>query len=217
MTHTTRFFKISSRFLVGAGMVAVTVFSVAPSFASADTLYRQLQIGSTGSDVGSLQIFLASDAALYPEARVTNYFGTLTSSAVSRFQVRNGISAVGRVGPITLVALNAQMAGAGADISAPIISGVSVGANNSTASVSWSTNELARGVVYYSTSPIQASETMNTITISGMTASTDTTLRGSQMISLPNLQSNTTYYYMIYSSDAGGNVNVTWPSTFRTI
>ncbi len=214
------FSKAISRSLYSAGVVAMAVvFTATPSFASADTLYRQLEVGSTGSDVGSLQTFLAKDASLYPEARVTDYFGALTSSAVSRFQVRNGISAVGRVGPITLVALNEQMSGIsfGLDVSGPMLSARSVTANNSSASVSWSTSELARGIVYYSTSPLMASETLHTVTINGSTASTDANLRPSQTISIQNLQPNTTYYYMVYSSDAENNVNVSWPATFRTI
>jgi len=35
-------------------------------------------------------------------------------------------------------------------------------------------------------------------------------------VSLQNLQPNTTYFYLIYTTDQKGNVSVTWPSTFQT-
>ena len=40
----------------------------------------QLGVGSTGSNVTNLQTFLASDRNIYPEGRVTGYYGTLTRS-----------------------------------------------------------------------------------------------------------------------------------------
>jgi len=68
-------------------------------------LNRSLAIGARGEDVRALQEFLASDPALYPEGYATGYFGTLTKRAVERFQSRNGIEAVGIVGPKTKAAL----------------------------------------------------------------------------------------------------------------
>ncbi len=220
MTNNINFSKASSSVLLGVGLLIMTVLVMAaPSSAKADTLYRQLQVGMSGSDVGSLQTFLAQDRTLYPQGLVTNYFGFLTKSAVANFQSRNGIPAVGRVGPATLPVLNAQMAGgisSGGDIYAPEIYSVNTGVSNNSATVSWATNEPARGVVYYSNTPLMASETLNTVTISGSTALSDSTLRSSQSIGISGLQSNTTYYYMAYSTDATGNVSVTWPATFHT-
>lgn len=216
------FTKIYSRLLIGAGLAALTLLVMAaPSSARADTLYRQLEVGMRGADVGSLQAFLAQDKTLYPQGLVTSYFGFLTKSAVANFQSRNGIPAVGRVGPQTLPVLNAQMAGGtsvntGGDIYAPTIASVNVGVSTNSATVSWNTNENARGVVYYSGSPLMVSEQLNSVTISGATAMSDTNVRTSQSIGLSGLTSQTTYYYMIYSTDEAGNVSVTWPSTFRT-
>ncbi len=199
---------------------ALSVLYIGPVSVQADTLYRQLEVGSTGSDVSSLQSFLALDYSIYPQGRVTGYFGSLTKSAVERFQTRNNISAVGRVGPVTLDAINARMGGGvtfGADVSAPILSSVNTLTNNNSASVSWSTNEASRGSVYYSTSPLAVSETLHSIYIGGnVISNNDTSLMTSQTISIPNLQSNTTYYYMAHSMDSQGNVNVSWPSVFRT-
>lgn len=45
---------------------------------------------------------------------------------------------------------------------------------------------------------------------------TDSNLNISQNVALSNLQANTTYYYMIYTTDSSGYVSVTWPATFQT-
>jgi len=200
-------------------MVAMTALVMVPAFAGADVLYRQLEIGSRGTDVGSLQTFLARDVTLYPEGLVTNYFGNLTSSAVARFQTRNGLPSVGRVGPMTLPVINAQMAlgmNTGTDVASAYISNVVVNTTTSGASVAWNTNELAKGVVYYSSSPLVTYERTNSVDVSGLTASTDATLRYSQNVGVSGLQRNTVYYYLVYTTDQAGNVSVTWPSTFVT-
>lgn len=201
------------------GLIALSALVMgAPLFASAATLTRQLEVGMSGADVSALQTFLAQDSTLYPQGLVTGYFGFLTKSAVSNFQSRNGIAAVGRVGPATLPVLNAQMAGGGtgADVNAPTITGVNVSVSKNSATVSWNTNEQARGVVYYSSSPLTATEHGNSVDVSGNTAMTDTNLRTSQSVAVSGLQATTTYYYLIYVTDQAGNVSVTWPATFQT-
>ena len=96
---------------------------------------------------------------------------------------------------------------------------VSVTRSTNNVTVNWATNKLATGVVYYSPSPIiatEATEGFSNVTISGNTAFMDATLRNSQNVSITGLQSNNTYYYVIYTKDAYGNVQLTWPSTFST-
>ncbi|HEY4505646.1 MAG TPA: peptidoglycan-binding protein [Candidatus Paceibacterota bacterium] len=207
--------NITSRFFVGAGLA--TVMMVMPLMASAATLYRQLELGMSGSDVRDLQTFLAQDVTIYPQGLVTGYFGFLTKAAVSNFQVRNGIANVGRVGPITLVAINAQMlGGVTTGASAPMITGLNVAVSSNGATVNWNTNEFSKGVVYYSTSPLVTYERTNSVDVSGSTAMTDTNFKSSQSVSISGLSANTTYYYMVYTTDQGGNVSVSWPSTFHT-
>jgi peptidoglycan hydrolase-like protein with peptidoglycan-binding domain len=63
----------------------------------------------SGADVSSLQTFLEKYRTIYPQGMVTGYYGNLTKIAVTNFQKRNNILAIGRVGPVTLLALNAQM------------------------------------------------------------------------------------------------------------
>lgn len=211
--------KMKTNFLFEATMVAVMAlaFMSLPLITHADALNRQLDIGSTGSDVTALQTFLAQDNTLYPQGLVTGYFGNLTSAAVSNFQARNGIANVGRVGPITLAALNVQMSnGMASSLSAPYISSVFVSVSQNNANVSWNTNEMAKGVVYYSTSPLTTYENNNAVNVSGNTAMTDTNFKSSQNVSIQGLSANTTYYYLVYTTDQQGNVSVTWPSTFQT-
>ena len=61
--------------------------------------------------VVSLQKFLSQDPALYGEGIASGYFGSLTESAVKRFQERYGIAkggdaGFGFVGPKTRAKLN---------------------------------------------------------------------------------------------------------------
>ena len=76
-------------------------------------LIRQLGLGAEGADVSNLQEILATDPEIYPEARVTGYFGSLTQGAVRRFQKKFGLEQAGRVGPQTLNKLNSILADAG--------------------------------------------------------------------------------------------------------
>ena len=202
-----------------------TMMLATPLLVSAAIITSSLDLGMSGGDVTSLQTFLAADATLYPSGLVTGYFGQLTKAGVERFQTRNGIissgtpatTGYGRVGPATRAAINAQMNGnAGADIYAPIISSINVTSNTNNVVLRWNTNENAAGIVYYSTSYPSIVETSNDATISGSVAMTDTLLRTSQVVTIQGLSQNTTYYYVVYTRDGTGNVQMTWPATFRT-
>lgn len=203
------------------GLIAVSSLIVAaPYIASADALNRQLDLTMSGSDVSTLQTFLAKDATLYPQGLVTGYYGFLTKAAVSNFQDRNGLPPVGRVGPMTLPVLNLQIAnGVSGAVSgtAPSISAVSINTGATAATIAWSTSGNAKGVVYYSTSPLTTYENAHSVNVSGSAVMTDTNFHTSQSVSIPGLAANTTYYYMVYATDQDGDVSVTWPATFRTI
>jgi peptidoglycan hydrolase-like protein with peptidoglycan-binding domain len=200
-------------------IAVMAMMMVLPFMASAATLTRELELGMSGNDVSSLQTFLAVDPTIYPQGLVTGYFGSLTKSAVSNFQSRNGIATVGRVGPATLTAINSQMNGtpttSGGD-GAPLILNNSVSAGANAATVSWSTNELAKGVVYYSNVPLSTYENANSVNVSGSSVMTNNNMVTNQNVAISGLQANTAYYYMIYTTDQSGYVSVTWPATFRT-
>ena|SRR3989344_1699028 len=204
---------------VGFALIALVVMG-APLFAEAYILTRQLEVGSRGADVSAVQTFLAGDTTLYPEGLVTGYYGNLTKGAVAKFQVRNGIPAVGRIGPMTLPVINAQMNGGntGFDRSAPSIHSLSVSPSNTGATFNWNTNENASAIIYYSTNPIAMTEAGpgTAVTIYGSSFLVHTDLRTAHSASLTGLQSNTTYHYVVYVRDGSGNESITWPTTFRT-
>lgn len=209
-------YKLISLYSISA---LALIAAIMPGAVFADTLTRQLEFGMRGGDVSSLQTFLSQDTNVYPSGLVTGYFGSLTKSAVSIFQTNNGISSVGRVGPQTLPVINDQMVNgmkSTADIIAPTISNTTITSSNTSANISWNTQELARGMVYYSTTPLATTEHLNSVDVSGMTAITNSNYVTGQNVSLQNLQANTTYFYLVYVTDQAGNVSVTWPATFRT-
>ena len=80
------------------GGTTSSVPTSAPSTTSG--LQRALTVGSTGSDVTTLQNFLkAQGSDIYPEGLVTGYYGPATTKAIQRFQLNYGIvSAPGEVG-----------------------------------------------------------------------------------------------------------------------
>ena len=59
------------------------------SAATGDPFARNLSQGSVGIDVKLLQIVLRDTPGIYPEGKVTGYFGPLTYKAVMRFQELN--------------------------------------------------------------------------------------------------------------------------------
>lgn len=212
--------------LQGAGIALVVAGIISTPMIASATLYRQLSIGATGADVSELQTFLAQDSTIYPQGLITGYFGPLTAAAVSKFQARNGIDAVGRVGPITLAALHAQMTGGistGQDMSAPLILSIDTNTTNTGATVIWTTSDLAQGRVYYDTAPIRIKNTFDETginfilpTISGTLAQNDTSARTSHVVNITGLAPNTTYYYLVEVMDSSNNVSITRPAFFRT-
>ena len=68
-------------------------------------------LGMSGEEVRIIQTILAQDPTVYPEAKITGYFGPLTLAAVKKFQIKYGIanpgeSGYGIVGPITRAKMN---------------------------------------------------------------------------------------------------------------
>lgn len=99
---------------------------------------------------------------------------------------------------------------------APTISGVNVVAGRNTATINWNTNQNAKGIVYISTTRLTTYEREHSVDVSGATVMTDSNFRTTQNVAVSNLQANTTYYYMIYTTNSQGDVSVTVPTTFQT-
>jgi len=74
------------------------------------TITKTLKVGSENSEVRQLQELLAKDPSIYPQGKITGYFGALTRKAVQNFQKKYGIvssgnentTGYGLVGPKTL-------------------------------------------------------------------------------------------------------------------
>lgn len=72
-------------------------------------LINQLREGASGDDVKLLQTILAVDLTVYPEGRVTGYYGKLTTQAVKRFQKMHNIDQAGNVGPKTIEKITKEL------------------------------------------------------------------------------------------------------------
>ena len=102
-----------------------TGVSVASNSASCPQFTRPLKRGLSGSDVTSLQWYLAQDPSVYPEGTVTGYYGALTEAAVQRWQAKNNIissgtaatTGYGVVGPRTAAAITVACSGGSTNVS----------------------------------------------------------------------------------------------------
>lgn len=227
-------------FLYGMITAAIVVASflgllfVLPSLANAAMLTQTLDLNDSNGDVTSLQAYLATDAAIYPSGLVTGFFGPLTQAGVQRFQTAQGIvtsgtpesTGFGRVGPTTLARINSLMGGntgnSGSNVSwdtVPVLSPHTIQVTNTTATFSWTTNELTRGEVYWSISPLRADESTGPRQqpyVSGTLALDAGGSQTNHTVMVSNLQANTLYYYLVRGIDSVGNTTMSWPSTFRT-
>ncbi len=198
------------------GLVLGLVFLFPPQ-AHAATLNNQMAVGSSNADVTSLQTFLATNPLVYPAGLVTGFYGPLTRNAVAQFQIAYGLPPVGNVGPLTLARINGIMASENPlDVSAPYMTPIQITKNTGIATLSWTTSERTRGVIFYSSSPVVSYE-VSTALIDPMTTGTpvsDQNINTSHAITLTGLQSGQIYYYIAHSTDLTGNVTVTLAGSF---
>ncbi len=218
------------------GLVAVTLFAVFSIGIVQASINTSLDFGESGANVTELQRYLALNPSIYPEGLVTGYYGPLTRAAVERFQTAQSIvsagtpetTGYGRVGPITMMRINSLMASAGntggGGVQAswdqsPVLTLPVVQSSNTSATVAWSSNEPTQGQVYLSTMPFQLSEATGPRQqpyVSGNLTTDNNGLQTNHNVTLSNLSSNTTYYYLVRGIDNVGNLSMVWPSTFRT-
>lgn len=225
-TPFTKLNRLPAHYFSGIGMLALTSLLVLPAFTQATTLTRSLDLASNGSDVTVLQTYLATDTSLYPSRLVTGYYGQLTKAAIERFQTRYGIvsqgtpdtTGYGRVGPITLAALNARMGGTVPPASiVRSVFNVRVTTDTDSATITWNSINSARGKVHYQTSfpTMTEASAVSPALISG-TVVTAGTYSNAHSITLNDLDRNTTYYYVVESVNLDGHQDIIWPNTFRT-
>ncbi len=221
--------KIKSYFLFGGVVVTAFVFSFFAVSNSYAMISSSLDLGSTGSQVTELQTYLSTNVNIYPQGIISGYFGLLTQSAVQRFQTAQGIvssgspatTGYGRVGPMTRARINSLL-GFGVQQSwdtVPTLSNPVVTYTNTTATFTWTTNELTQGQVYWSLTPLQFTEedeSRQQSYVGGILALDAGGLQVNHTVTVSNLQANTTYYYLVRSIDIAGNVSIVWPSFFHT-
>jgi peptidoglycan hydrolase-like protein with peptidoglycan-binding domain len=219
------FFVASLMFLAGIAFIQPV------HAATYALLTAQIDYGQTSTNVTNLQTFLASSPTIYPQGRITGYFGPLTKSAVMNFQAAYGLPQVGRVGPATLAKINGlimsgiALSGTGGTnynntTIAPAISNIVISPSNTSTSITWSTDEGAKAMVYYSATPFQLTEANTDRTrpsiIGGSTTQQTTSYQNYQSATVSGLQPHTSYYYMLEVVDADGNYSYTWPAIFTT-
>lgn len=208
----------------------VTLVSLAfTTVASAQTvpLTGQMDFGARGTNVTSLQSFLAGNSSFYPEGLVTGYFGSLTRAAVQRFQAFYGIvssgtaasTGYGRVGPTTLAKINSLMAGGGTtsgDTSSPALFNVGRTQTSNSVTFTLNTNENTLVRVAYGTSPLMFNEgdiSSNGFgPIGGLSVNSPTGMSTSHSVTVPNLSANTNYYFTVIATDTSGNASVWGPN-----
>lgn len=97
-----------------------------------------------------------------------------------------------------------------ADTSAPIISGISVQASSTGAIIKWKTNEKSDGTVFWGlASPVDISSS------STATATENKNTKDHRVV-ISGLSASTTYYAVIRSRDASGNVGTSSQISFTT-
>ncbi len=94
------------------------------------------------------------------------------------------------------------------DTAAPVISAIVVAPLGTTTSITWTTNELANTKVWFGTS--------TPMVMASSTFVANGSLVLSHVVSLTNLSTSTTYYYMLGSSDLTGNSSTTTQASFTT-
>ncbi|MEK9174985.1 MAG: peptidoglycan-binding protein [Patescibacteria group bacterium] len=96
------------------------------------------------------------------------------------------------------------------DISAPIISNVVISnLASTTAKISWTTNELAIGKLYFGTS------TPLNLNLANMIS--ETTTMYNHQLNLLNLSASTTYYYVVEAKDTTNNIATTSQQSLVTL
>lgn len=214
--------KITSVSVSSLMLGAFITLAVSSPLYAYTRIQSELDFGESNSDVTSLQEFLSSTPVIYPEGIVSGYFGSLTRKAVRRFQGEHNLSQVGRVGPQTREALNLLIDNGGStDVSGPALYNVNQNITQNSATFSWNTNENATAKIFYSTNYVGFNEgDINSVGFgltSGNIAVNDNLSRMNQQVTINNLQPNTTYYYVLVSTDLSGNVSLYGPNnTFRT-
>ncbi|HNW71739.1 MAG TPA: fibronectin type III domain-containing protein [Candidatus Paceibacterota bacterium] len=93
---------------------------------------------------------------------------------------------------------------------APVISNIETKVGTSTGAIAWSTNEKATSKIYYSiNSPVSTNSTATYVVV-------DKSMVTSHAITIYGLASNTTFYFLVESTDDSGNTTLSSEYSFTT-
>lgn len=190
-----------------------------------------LMLGSRGPAVSALQQML-KDKGFYTYPEITGYFGPITQAALLAYQSANSLPVTGTYSVASTPAETItetpeesepepaeprrRSGGGGSnnsdddeevvvDTTAPAISAIASSPSQTTATISWTTDESADSQVEYGTSASY-----------GATTTLDTSLTTSHSVPLSGLTASTLYHYRILSRDAAGNLASSTDQTFTT-
>ncbi len=135
-TATTTATAATSSVTAASPVTIVPPATISSPAAISAILSVTLRIGNSGEDVTRLQQLLAQDPSIYPEGKITGYFGPLTEQAVERFQKKYDLvssgtpvtTGYGIVGPKTRAKL-AEVFGTAATATPPSTPQSSLGAS----------------------------------------------------------------------------------------
>lgn len=97
------------------------------------------------------------------------------------------------------------------DVTPPVISSINVNASTTSAIITWHTDESSNSRVRYADESLATAATINTVFDS------DFVLPDEHLISLSGLNSSTTYYFLVESTDASGNSATSSEQMFNTL
>src|SRR4051812_34097214 len=95
---------------IAVSLIGAAILSVMTVAAQTNAFTKNLQVGSSGADVTSLQTWLIGNGYHIPSiesgAASKGRFGAQTKAAVQKYQAASGLPSTGFVGPLTRGKLN---------------------------------------------------------------------------------------------------------------
>lgn len=150
--------------------ILLAIISIAPPLLFAEivsntTPQRVLERGMRGADIVEVQKLLRSDPSLYPEGKVTGYFGALTEKAVIAFQKKNILGSTGKVDATTIERMKRTLVSVVRVSNDKVLPSAAVVVNQTTASSTFSGDfkpETIKGkTIFQPTTPLIAPLTIS--------------------------------------------------------
>ena len=176
-----------------AGTTSVQVSWMTNEFSTSKVYYSS----ASSIDINSSTTLAISNGSLQ-KSHVLNVIG-LTPSTTYYFVVQSA-DAAGNVATSSVFSVTTLSASSTPDTTPPVLSIIASTVGTSSANITWTTNESATSKVFYSTSTPVDIGTSTTPSVSNGSLVT------SHSLSLTGLDASTTYYVVVQSVDASGNI-----------